>query len=151
MADTCFVCGSKMNDYFVKHEYYPAFGKNIDRKFVRCENCGLVIDQTSYEMSPEERSLINDTTVLQVYERAIQTGVKDSRRTDRLERQSVFVYQTLRTGIIPNNARIVDYGCATGELVQRVNQLREAHSDMFSKVYPYDRYYNGGDTSLMMK
>ena len=141
-----------MSDYFVKHENYPAFGKSIDRRFIRCERCGLVIDQTSYDMSPEERSIINDDTVLQVYERAIQTGIKDERRTNRLKSQSLFVYQTLRTDVIRNDGRVVDYGCATGELVRTVNQLRESHHDMFPRVFPYDRYYAGvgGEKSISL-
>ena len=147
MADTCFVCNGKMSDYFVKHESYAEFGKSIDRRFMKCEHCGLVIDQTSYGMSPEERSMVNDVMLHDSYEHAVQNEA-NIRENNRIKRQSLFVYQTLRTGVIRSDARIVDYGCATGELVRYVEQLREAHNDILPRVFPYDRYYKGGGISL---
>ncbi len=146
--NTCFVCNGKMHDYFVKHENYAVIGKNIDRKFIKCERCGLVIDQTSYDMSPEERTEINNT-VLCGYQHAQQTEAF-LRRDNRIKQQALFVYQVLRTGIFRTDSRIVDYGCATGELVKYVEQLRAESHEILPSVRPYDKYYRveGGGLSL---
>ena len=146
--DTCFVCHGRMSGYFTKHESYKIFGKTVDRKFVKCEKCGLVIDQTTYDMTPEERSAVNDHMLHQKYEQELheEAGMREN---NRIERQASFVYQVLRTGIIPNDGRIVDYGCATGELVKYVSQLREDSRELLPNILPYDRYYQvGGGVSI---
>ena len=146
--DTCFVCHGRMSGYFTKHESYKIFGKTVDRKFVKCEKCGLVIDQTTYDMTPEERSAVHDHMLHQKYEQELheEAGMREN---NRIERQASFVYQVLRTGIIPNDGRIVDYGCATGELVKYVSQLREDSRELLPNILPYDRYYQvGGGVSI---
>lgn len=46
----CFLCNEKMVPYFCQSLY------GYKRSFVRCPVCGLVIDETTYEMDEEEWS-----------------------------------------------------------------------------------------------
>ena len=139
--DNCFVCGGTMNDYFVQHHRNPESGFSFDRQFIKCERCGLVIDKTSYDMSPQERADINDKTVIQDYQH-IQQSEAHLRRDNRIHRQALFMYQVLRTGLIPDDGRIVDYGCATGELAKYVSLLKESNHEKIPNILLYDRFYH---------
>lgn len=138
--DNCFVCGGTMHDYFIQHHRNPESGFSFDRQFIKCERCGLVIDKTSYNMSPEQRADINDKTVLHMYQHTLHT--ENSREDDRIHRQALFMYQVLRTGLIPDDGRIVDYGCATGDLAKYVSQLRESNHAKTPNILLYDRFYH---------
>ena len=150
----CFVCDGEMHDYFVRHESYSELGKTFDRKFIRCERCGLVIDQTLYDMSPEERVKVNDAMLKRSYENDGLQREARARDLYRIKWESKLVYQVLRSGLFPKGSRIVDYGCATGELAQYVNQfIDDGHEDL-PRVLPYDKYYlrgEGGTISQTMK
>ena len=137
----CFVCGGEMYDYFVKHHSNQDSGFSFDRRFIKCERCGLVIDKTSYDMSPEERAEINSKMLHEDYEHELHTEA-GTRELNRIKRQSLFVYQVLRTGIIPDNGRIVDYGCATGELAKYVAKLKESNHENLPNILLYDRFYH---------
>ena len=109
----CFVCGSEMKDYFQKEMLpeMPAWN------YVRCENCGLVLCQTVYEMTGDEWQRINDGCLTKF---GHDEDPDDPHWVERLRCQSTFIADLANQGIWDADARFVDYGCGDGKLADYV-------------------------------
>lgn len=107
----CFVCGAKMSPFMSKN-----FGmRHLDAcEYIFCENCGLVVAKTLYDMPHERWELLNrechaayqNTDVLDV----------DPRWLERLHAQANVLSRLIQLEIIEKSARMVDFGAGDGKL-----------------------------------
>lgn len=104
----CFLCNEKMVPYFCQSLY------GYKRSFVRCPVCGLVIDETTYEMDEEEWSEKNRN--FHTSYQGTEENMVDPDWINRLKKQSSLFVQLFQTGAFPLESRAVDYGCGDGKL-----------------------------------
>lgn len=107
----CFVCGGEMRPFMEKN-----FGmKYLDTcEYVRCEECGLVVAKTLYDMPRDNWEALNrechaayqNTDTLEV----------DPRWLERLKAQADVLNAMINLGVIDKSARAVDYGAGDGKL-----------------------------------
>ena len=107
----CFVCDSKMTPFMEKN-----FGmKNLDAcEYFRCENCGLVVAKTLYDMPRENWEALNRECHA-AYQNTNELDV-DPRWLERLHAQAKVLAQLVDCGVIEKSARAVDYGAGDGKL-----------------------------------
>lgn len=107
----CFVCGGEMSPFMKKF-----FGmEHLDTcEYVRCENCGLVIAKTLYEM-PRSRWEKLNRECHAAYQNTDALDV-DPRWLERLQAQAKVLNELVNVGIIEKSARAVDYGAGDGKL-----------------------------------
>lgn len=131
----CIVCGSEMKPYFKKQDM------NRLRHFVKCGNCGLVIDETTYELEPLIREKENSE-----FHKAYQghdNNIVDPKWIDRLEKQSMVFVQLFYENIFPMNLNIVDYGCGDGKLSNFFHrQIKRENTKALAEIKKYDKYMN---------
>lgn len=107
----CFVCGGTMS---------PFMTKNFDMKhldacdYVRCENCGLVIAETLYDMPHEQWELLNHECHA-AYQNTDALDV-DPNWLTRLKSQANLLERLIQLGVIEQSARAVDFGAGDGKL-----------------------------------
>lgn len=108
---TCFVCGGEMRPFMEK-----SFGmKNLDAcEYVRCENCGLVVAKTLYEMPHEQWENLNRECHA-AYQNTDALDV-DPRWLERLQAQAKVLAELINCGVLDKSARAVDYGAGDGKL-----------------------------------
>ena len=116
----CFVCGGEMTPYFEKN-----FGmKHVDKcEYVCCENCGLVVSKTVYEMPREQWEKLN----YECHSALFNKGEIDYRDIDpnvfvRFETQSNFFSELVKHGIFKADWKAVDYGAGNGTLADMTNK-----------------------------
>ena len=116
----CFVCGGEMTPYFEKN-----FGmKHVDKcEYVCCENCGLVVSKTVYEMPREQWEKLN----YECHSALFNKGEIDYRDIDpnvfvRFETQSDFFSELVKHGIFKPDWKAVDYGAGDGTLADMTNK-----------------------------
>ena len=81
--------------------------------YVRCAECGLVVNQTVYEMTKEEWRKVNDR------HKNYQGGndnPSDPKWIARLRTQARVICGLFRYGVIKRTDKAVDYGCGDGKL-----------------------------------
>jgi len=143
----CFICKSDMNNYFVKNDEY--IGK--DREFVRCSNCGLVIDKTIYQMTADELA----KHIIKVHSEYQGTDEfeYDSRWLTRLNTQATVIAQMFKENVFGNDMRIADWGCGDGKLSEyfsrKWQEIKNAQKNS-PQILKYDKYMRpeGDDTYL---
>lgn len=107
----CFVCGGEMVPFMEKF-----FGmKNLDAcEYVRCENCGLVIAKTLYEMPRSTWEALNRECHA-AYQNTDTLDV-DPNWLPRLKAQAEVLSELINFGVLDKNTRAVDYGAGDGKL-----------------------------------
>ena len=112
----CFICGGRMRPFLEKD-----FGlENLGRcEYERCENCGLVVSKTLYEMPPEKWRALN----LECHEsyQGSESCDADPRWLERLHRQADLICELYGQKIFRAGERFLDYGCGDGKLADFVN------------------------------
>ena len=107
----CFMCQKReMRPYFKKR---IGGGSHDISVYVRCEECGLVVNQTVYEMTKEEWRKVNDR------HKNYQGGndnPSDPKWIARLRTQARVICGLFRYGVIKRTDKAVDYGCGDGKL-----------------------------------
>ncbi len=107
----CFVCGGEMRPFMKKF-----FGmKNLDAcEYVRCENCGLVVAKTIYEMPHGDWENLNRECHA-AYQNTNELSV-DPRWLERLKAQADVLAELINIGVLKKSARAVDFGAGDGKL-----------------------------------
>ena len=107
----CFVCGGEMSPFMKK-----IFGmKHLDScEYVRCEECGLVVAETLYDMPHENWSALNRECHA-AYQNTDALDV-DPRWLARLKAQAEVLSRLIQIGVLDKSARAVDYGAGDGKL-----------------------------------
>lgn len=107
----CFVCGGKMRPFMEKN-----FGmENLDScEYVRCENCGLVVAKTLYDMPRDVWQKLNRECHA-AYQNTDALDV-DPNWLARLRAQAEVLVQLVKCGVLEENSRAVDYGAGDGKL-----------------------------------
>lgn len=132
----CFVCGSEMKGYFRK----KMLPEMPEWEYVRCENCGLVLCQTVYEMSDSEWKQINDGCGEKF---GHDEDPDDPRWVERLNCQAKLFAGLADQGVWEPEMRFVDYGCGDGKLADYVqNELNVSKTGMSSshKLLKYEKF-----------
>lgn len=107
----CFVCSGEMRPFMEKN-----FGmKHLDAcEYVRCENCGLVVAKTLYDMPHETWGALNHECHA-AYQNTDSLDV-DPHWLERLKAQAKVLAELANIGVIDKSARAVDYGAGDGKL-----------------------------------
>lgn len=107
----CFVCGGEMRPFMKK-----SFGmKNLDVcEYVRCEDCGLVVAKTLYDMPHETWEALNHECHA-AYQNTDSLDI-DPRWLERLKAQAEVLKELMDIGVLDKSARAVDYGAGDGKL-----------------------------------
>lgn len=135
----CFICkNAEMKPYFVKNMGGDRLLSN--HQFIRCPACGLVVNQTIYEMTEDEWMILND-------------GHKDYQGTNenpvdpdwirRLHAQADVIAGLARCGIVSTDCKAIDYGCGDGKLSEYINDsYRKQTGEVLNSylVGKYDKY-----------
>ncbi len=123
----CFVCGGEMNPFMKKF-----FGmKNLEScEYVRCENCGLVVAKTLYEMPQKNWEALNYECHA-TYQNTNELAV-DPNWLPRLKAQAKVIAELINRGVLDKNANALDYGAGDGKLSDFV-----AEKDWLKK---FDKY-----------
>ena len=107
----CFVCGAKMTPFMEKFfglRYLEAC------EYVRCEDCGLVVAKTLYEMPHDTWEALNRECHA-AYQHTDALAV-DPNWLARLQAQAKVLAQLINVGVLDKSARAVDYGAGDGKL-----------------------------------
>ena len=107
----CFVCGGEMRPFMEKSfglEYLDAC------EYVRCDDCGLVIAKTLYDMPHEQWEALNRECHA-AYQNTDALAV-DPNWLPRLKAQAAVLNDLISRGVIAESARAVDYGAGDGKL-----------------------------------
>lgn len=139
----CFVCGAKMSPFMSKN-----FGmRHLDAcDYVRCENCGLVVAKTLYDM-PRERWEMLNRECHAAYQNTDALDV-DPRWLERLHAQANVLLRLIQLGIIEKSARAVDYGAGDGKLSDYLAEKISAPRLMKFDAYmarPNENYLSAED------
>lgn len=114
----CFICYNNMNNYFQKTMVMNHH--SINCQYVKCNNCGLVINKTYYEMGDEERSIINS----ECHEyQGSESNIVDPKWLDRLQRQAQLFAKLFELGFFTENMQVVDYGCGDAKFSNYVKKI----------------------------
>ncbi len=107
----CPVCHAEMNPFIEKF-----FGmKYLDKcDYVRCENCGLVVAKTLYEMNHNDWENLNRECHA-AYQNTDALDV-DPKWLERLHAQANILAELVKVGVLNENTRAVDYGAGDGKL-----------------------------------
>lgn len=107
----CFVCGGDMSPFMKK-----SFAlKYLDTcEYVRCENCGLVVAKTLYEMPRAQWEALNHECHA-AYQHTDALAI-DPRWLERLHAQAEILARLINIGVLEKSARAVDYGAGDGKL-----------------------------------
>lgn len=111
-----------------------------NHQFVRCEECGLVVNQTIYEMTQDEWMVLND------YHKDYQ-GTNDNPVDPdwirRLHAQADVIAGLFRCGVVGIDGKAIDFGCGDGKLSEYINQSYEKQTRAVLDDYlvgKYDKY-----------
>ena len=105
----CFVCNGNMRPFMEKSfglEYLDAC------QYVRCDDCGLVIAKTLYDMPHEQWEALNRECHA-AYQNTDALAV-DPNWLPRLKAQAAVLNDLISRGVIAESARAVDYGAGDG-------------------------------------
>lgn len=137
----CFMCRkTKMLPYFEKNS---AVGMTF--QFLRCPSCGMVINQTIYDMTEAEWEKLN--SIHKDYQGTDSNPV-DPDWIDRLHRQAELLARMYQAGgIFHRGDRIVDWGCGDGKLSQYFEESIRAEEPAHMKILKYDKYMRVPDST----
>ena len=127
----CFVCGGEMNFFLEKDFGLENLGKC---EYVRCEDCGLVISKTVYEMNQEDWSKLN----FECHDKFFHTQANeeaDPKLLDRLEAQANVLVELIQRGVFKSDWSTIDYGAGSGLLADKINS--KLQTDWLKKFDAY--------------
>ena len=129
----CFICHTKMEDYFTKR-----YGERT-HYFIKCPECGLVVNQTVYGMKGEEWEIENN------YHKKSQGKVDSnnpiwSNRIERLKPQAELIAKLYEKGIFSPDSKAVDYGGGDGLFSEMVDQALYVSDNFRPTVGIYEKY-----------
>ena len=110
-------------------------------QYVRCEDCGLVVAKTLYEMPRENWELLNHECH-GAYQHTDALDV-DPRWLERLRAQAKILARLVEIGVLEKSARAVDYGAGDGKLS---SYLAEKISE--PRLLMFDAYMGGDENYL---
>ena len=144
----CFVCGEEMTPYFEKklsdkENFAEYLGKLDNFEYVRCENCGLVVSKTLYEMPREEWSKFSYNAHKALFDGVIDYKVLDPSWFERLEIQTNMFVELVNLGIFKDDWRTMDFGAGDGKLANKINErLKKVWLKKFDEyMEPLDENY----------
>lgn len=107
----CFVCGGEMRPFMEK-----SFGlENLDVcEYVRCEDCGLVVAKTLYEMPQKNWEALNRECHA-AYQNTDSLDI-DPNWLARLRAQAEVLTDLINRGVLDKDCNAVDYGAGDGKL-----------------------------------
>ena len=125
----CFICNREMQKYFSKNWQGKASGS-----FVRCPGCGMVVNQTMYEMDDREWKKVNvqDHVIYQ----GTDENITDPRWVERLEAQARLFADLFALKVFPAGMKLVDYGCGDGKL----SRYFKKKCNTGDEILCYDKY-----------
>ncbi len=129
----CFICGGEMTRYFIKNWVWG--GKQLTGDFVRCSNCGMVINKTMYDMPVHEWTKLNEE--LHSGYQGTDEMKDDPRWLDRINAQVEVILQLYQLDVFPVTGKCIDYGCGDGKLADCVNRKQQL-------ILKYDKYMGRG-------
>lgn len=136
----CFVCGEEMKPFFEKN-----FGmENLDKcEYVRCENCGMVVAKTLYEMSEDEWSALNYECHSKLFAGKLDIEVIDPQWVKRIGIQAELFATLVNLGVFKSDWRTIDYGAGDGKLANGINaKLKKVWLKKFDAyMEPLDENY----------
>ena len=114
----CFVCGAEMKHFLEKN-----FGMNHLGKceYVRCENCGMVVAKTLYEIPHDEWSALNYECHSKLFGGELDIEIIDPQWIQRIEMQAELFAKLVNLGVFKSYWRTIDYGAGDGKLADKVN------------------------------
>ena len=118
----CFVCGAEMTPYFKTTPEINYLESVNSFEYVRCENCGLVVSKTIYEMSHEDWEKINDVTFKNYFNNDKMLENFDPRWSERIENQAELFSNLVKCGVLKKDLRTIDYGAGEGSLANKINE-----------------------------
>ena len=109
----CFVCGAEMKHFLEKN-----FGMNHLGKceYVRCENCGMVVSKTTYEMTHEQWTALNFECHNELFSGDLNYEEIDPNVFTRFEYKSNLFTELVKRGIFKSNWRAVDERLTTARV-----------------------------------
>lgn len=135
----CFVCGEEMQPFMEKN-----FGmENLDKcEYVRCENCGLVVAKTIYEMTHDQWSKLNFECHDKLFHGGVDYVEIDPNVYTRFEFKSNLFVELVKRGIFKADWRAVDYGAGDGFLANKTNdKLGKTWLKKFDAYMAEDKNY----------
>lgn len=107
--------------------------------YVHCENCGLVLSRTMYEMTDSEWQRMNDGH--RSYQGTDENSV-DPNWLPRLHSQANLFADLFASGIWEPDMRAVDYGCGDGKLSDYTENSKKSAGEYICapKILKYDKY-----------
>ena len=126
---SCFVCKGPLSFYFVKD-----FSGECDLNEVeywRCQDCGMAISKTHFEMSEQDWQKLNTRYHLQY--QGSDFFADDPRWLSRLTAQSETISALAHLGVLPRDLPWIDYECGDGKLA---NMLKSEGIE----VLKFERY-----------
>jgi hypothetical protein len=138
-----------MKTYFVKNTSWA--GK---QQIVICDKCGMVINQSVYEMTTKEWGKLNDSH--RSYQ-GTDSDPNDPNWIQRLRTQADVLAELFRYKVLNENEKNIDYGCGDGKLSDYIMDAyekktgdRPAHNfigkyDKYMRPANATDYYNDGD------
>ncbi len=115
----CFVCGGEMHPFFEKNF---SMAKLQKCEYVRCENCGLVVAKTLYEMPHDNWIMLNYECHDKFFKGELDDMKIDPKARQRIEYQSELFEDMINHGIFKINWRTLDYGAGNGLLSDKINE-----------------------------
>lgn len=105
-----------MNPYFHKHFELENLS---DCEYVRCENCGLVVAKTIYDLDADSWRKLN--CKFHGNYQGTDHDPNDPNWISRLKTQAQMFVELFQTNVLDPSGRSVDYGCGDGKLADMIN------------------------------
>lgn len=142
----CFVCGGEMKPYFVK-KIGVKYLRDIDTfEYERCENCGLTVSKTLYEMSHDDWKEFNHNAHKDYFNGVLKYEKLDPKWLKRLDLQSDMFVELLNFRVLKYDCATMDYGAGDGELANKTNAK-------LNRIWmkKYDEYMESLDANYLMQ
>ena len=135
----CFVCDGKMTPFIEKDFEMENLGKC---EYVRCEDCGMTVSKTLYEMSHEKWVALNNECHEKLFHGELDTEKIDPHWTERLEVQAQLFAELVKRGVFKSDWRTIDYGAGNGTLANKIkSKLKKDWLKKFDAYMAEDESY----------
>lgn len=129
----CFLCNTEMKFYFKK------LNGNDFWQYVRCDKCGIVLNETVYKMTDEEWKKLNEYQHKDYQQ--TDENIVDPNWISRLRTQTEVICQMYKNKIFEVTMKAVDYGCGDGKFSDYLQEkYYEKNSKNLFLINKYDEY-----------